>query len=177
MVKSRDNTCGTEFDEPAAEGYVRVFGEGPDSPEESLFGKADDTSNREPGVFSLGSAILLDKEEGVYNNAAGVAMPLSLSLRDVLSGMAKGVHAFGSRTLMATCLDITRLSSGIVNTNPIPIDLVMVHAIIEEQSLGVTISDDLVMSAEELHASSLMGPCGLLLTWWDMFGDGNSDGC
>ncbi len=34
---------------------------------------------------------------------------------------------------------------------------------------NITISDDLVMSAEDLHASSFGGPCGLLLTWLDMF--------
>ena len=33
---------------------------------------------------------------------------------------------------------------------------------------GITISDDLVMPAEELHASSFGGPCGFLLTWLDI---------
>ncbi len=35
--------------------------------------------------------------------------------------------------------------------------------------MTITISDDLVCTAEELHASSFGGPCGFLLTWLDMF--------
>ncbi len=36
----------------------------------------------------------------------------------------------------------------------------------EEQD--ITISEDLVMFAEDLHASSFGGPCGFLLTWLEM---------
>ncbi len=33
---------------------------------------------------------------------------------------------------------------------------------------GISISEDLVMPAEDLHASSFGGPCGFLLTWLEM---------
>lgn len=38
----------------------------------------------------------------------------------------------------------------------------------EDVCANITISDDLVMSEGELHASSFMGPCGFLLTWLDV---------
>lgn len=40
--------------------------------------------------------------------------------------------------------------------------------------MSITISDDLVCTAEELHATSFGGPCGFLLTWLDMVEDNES---
>lgn len=37
---------------------------------------------------------------------------------------------------------------------------------------NITVSDDLIMTPQELHATSLTRPSGFLLTWMEMFGDG-----
>ena len=70
---------------------------------------------------------------------------------------------------MRANIDITKLSSSRQHT--IPIDASAIVSMLQREEIIVSVSPELYMSREEVHASSLLVPSGFLLTWLERFGD------
>ena len=87
-----------------------------------------------------------------------------------LSSIARGLARPWVVALAATQLNLARLSLDDLRTAGVEVHVVA-HQLAEERGIRVSLSPGLIMSREEVRATSLPMPSGVKLTWMAMLSD------